>query len=243
MHCEVITQLGGHSLQIIRSSEGIGGHANNIIYIDISGIVIMSFNEVRFPDNISFGAIGGPGYDISITKTAGGYEKRSLVRNDGFAKYDVSHNIKTRTQLNELIAWFRAHKGKTVGFRFKDWNDYQLADEVIGTGDDAENMFQITKTYTIGACSEVRIIYKIVTGTVTVKINGAEQEEDVDFNLNYNTGMITFTNPPALGEAITVTCEFDVPVRFGIDRMEASIEGPEIFNWGQIILEEVKQID
>lgn len=240
---ELVAVVGNHSLQTLISEEGIGALSISVIGYDISGVVIMAFNEVRFPDDISFGAIGGPGYDISITKTTGGYEKRSLIRDDGYAKFDVSHNIKTRTNLNNLIAWFRAHKGKTIGFRFKDWNDYQLADEAIGTGDASETEFQITKTYTIGSCSETRNIYKIVDSTVTVKVDGVAQEEEVDFTLNYNTGLITFTTPPALGKSVTVTCEFDVPVRFGIDRMEASVEGPEIFSWGSIILEEIKQID
>ena len=235
-------KIGGHSLQTLWYWEGIGGHSLQTLYRCVEGVHPVSFNEERFPTDISFGAMGGPGYEVSITTTAGGHEKRSLIRNDGFMTYDVSHNVKTRTQFNTLLAWYRAHKGRAIGFRFKDWQDYQLEDEVIATGDGETVEFQAIKTYTIGDYSDVRNIYKIVADTVTVKVDGVAQEEGVDFTLNYNTGKITFTTAPAQDKEISLTCEFDVPVRFDMDRMEASIEGPEIYEWSNIILKEIKDI-
>jgi uncharacterized protein (TIGR02217 family) len=50
--------------------------------------------------------------------------------------------------MDELTAFFYARRGPAYGFRFKDWNDYLLTQEVIAHGDGATTVFQITKTYT-----------------------------------------------------------------------------------------------
>jgi uncharacterized protein (TIGR02217 family) len=36
------------------------------------------FHEVRFPDNIAFGATGGPEFATTVVATSAGHEKRNV---------------------------------------------------------------------------------------------------------------------------------------------------------------------
>ena len=67
-----------------------------------------------------------------------------------------------------------------------------------------------------------------VAGTVRVAVGGAETTE---FMLDDATGMVTLDEAPSEGVAVTAGFEFDVPVRFDTDRLEASLSG---FRAGQI---------
>ena len=130
----------------------------------------MAFDEVQFPPDISFGAIGGPGYQTDIVQVESGYEARNQNWSVALMKWDVSHAIKTTAQMQTLLTFFRARKGRARAFRFKDWTDYSGTAEAMSpaTGTGVLTTFQLQKTYTSGGVSEARTITKPVTGTVTI---------------------------------------------------------------------------
>lgn len=216
----------------------------------------MAFHEVRFPTKISYGASGGPQFNTDIIELFSGFEKRNQNWANSKARYDVSHNIKTQTEVDELIKFFRARKGRAHGFRFRDWADYKLVGETIGTGDGAATTFQIKKTYTNGVGSEVRDIKKIVSNSDAISIatgqtngvytawavykNSVLQTETTHYTVDRDTGIITFLSAPANGHAIQVDGEFDVPVRFDTDKLATKIDYYNDFSWGEIPLVEVR---
>jgi uncharacterized protein (TIGR02217 family) len=122
-----------------------------------------------------------------------------------------------QAQIDDLIAFFRARRGKAYGFRFKDWTDYKADGQLLGTGDDATTQFQLVKHYPSGSVIEVRTITKPVAGTVKVYLDGIEQLSG--WSVDTTTGLVTFGTPPALGVEVTGDFEFDVPVRFDTDHM------------------------
>jgi uncharacterized protein (TIGR02217 family) len=198
----------------------------------------MSFAEIRFPDDIFYGSSGGPGYSTSIVVTDGGYEKRNARWQQARARYNVAHGVKTRTQLDALIAFFRARKGRAYGFRFKDWSDFQATGQALGTGDGTRTQFQLVKTYSSGGVAETRPIRKPVAGTVKLYVNGALQTSGV--SVAASTGLVTFTSPPASGARISADFEFDVPVRFDTDTLSASLDAYGVHSWLDIPLVEVR---
>jgi len=129
----------------------------------------MAFIESpRFPDDISYGAVGGPGYMTDVVTVNSGYEFRSQVWSQARSVYDVSHAARTQAQFNTLLKFFRAAQGRTHGFRFKDWLDYSVttSDGVQGTGvGTGVPSYQLTKKYVTGSQTEYRAIYKPVSGT------------------------------------------------------------------------------
>jgi uncharacterized protein (TIGR02217 family) len=208
----------------------------------------MSFHEVRFPEGISYGAVGGPTFKTSVLELASGQEKRNVNWSLARQEWDVAHGIKTQTELDELLAFFYARGGRAYGFRFKNWADF-LIDSVqqIGLGDGVETEFQAIKTYTSGGIAYDHPLKKLVSGTVEVYLDGVEVNAN-DYSVDLNTGVITFDTAPAAtggtgpdGEQVVgLTCEFDVPVRFDTDVMAATIEDFNVHSWNSIILKELR---
>jgi len=62
-----------------------------------------------------------------------------------------------------------------------------------------------------------------VAGTVRVALDGVEQLGGTDFNADHATGLVEFTAPPPAGAQVTAGFEFDVPVRFDTDVIEANV--------------------
>lgn len=198
----------------------------------------MAFDEVQFPVDIAYGSSGGPEFSTNVVMLQNGYEKRNSNWSVARARYNVAHGVKTQAQLDALIAFFRARKGKARGFRFKDWSDYKIVGQVIDTGNAIKTEFQIIKNYTSGGITEARIVRKIVSGTVQVYVDAVLQTSGV--TIDYNTGKITFSTPPANGGIISLDAEFDVPVRFDTDRLSASLDNYGTHSWLDIPVLEIR---
>lgn len=198
----------------------------------------MGFVETQFPADISYGSSGGPEYTTDIVTSQNGYEQRNIGWAQARARFNVAHGVKTKGQLDALIAFFRARKGRAYGFRFKDWTDYQASNQAIGIGNGVVTQFQLIKNYTSGGITEARIITKPVAGTIQIYKNAVLQNTGV--SIDTATGMVTFVTPPASGVVITASFEFDVPVRFDTDRLSARLEAYGIHSWQDIALVEVR---
>ena len=196
------------------------------------------FHEVRFPDNIAYGATGGPEFATTVVVTGAGHEQRNVDWAEARGRWDVGSGLKNQQQLDELIAFFRARKGRAHGFRFKDWTDYNATGQLLGTGDDARTQFQLVKHYPSGSVIEVRTITKPVAGTVQVYLDGALQLSG--WSVDTATGLVTFSTAPAASVEITADFEFDVPVRFDTDHMAVTIESYRLHAWQQIPIVELR---
>jgi uncharacterized protein (TIGR02217 family) len=197
----------------------------------------MSFDEVRFPEDIAYGSGGGPEYSTDIVVTQGGFEQRNSNWSASRARFNVAHGVKDAAQLETLIAFFRARKGRARGFRFKDWTDYRATNQLLGIGNGSQTAFPLVKSYNSGTVQEQRRIFKPVAGTVTVYVNGVAQ---AGVSVNLQWGRITLASPPASGAEIRADFEFDLPVRFDTDRLSARLEGYGHHSWLEIPLVELR---
>lgn len=199
----------------------------------------MSFIEIQFPSDISYGATGGPIYSTDIVTLFSGHEQRNSNWKNARGRYNIASGIKTEKQWHELIAFFRARKGKAIGFRFKDWSDYNAVGEQIGIGDGVKTEFQLVKFYTSGSTAVERAIKKPVAGSVTIHRN-TNLRGSLDYSVDYTTGVVSFTEPPAVGVIITADFEFDVPVRFDTDELQISLDSFNSGSWNSIPLIEIR---
>lgn len=196
------------------------------------------FHEIRFPDNIAYGATGGPEFATTVVVTGAGYEQRNVNWAEARGRWDVGSGLKTQVQLDQLIAFFRARKGKAYGFRFKDWTDYKAVGQLLDTGDGATKTFQLVKHYPSGSVAELRTITKPVPGSVKIYQAGVLQSSG--WTADASTGLVTFSTAPATGVAITADCEFDAPVRFDTDHMAVTIDHFQLHRWQQIPIIELR---
>jgi len=81
----------------------------------------MAFHEIRFPDNISRGARGGPERRTQIVELASGDEERNASWANSRRRYDAAYGIRRADDLASVVAFFEARNGRLYGFRWKDW--------------------------------------------------------------------------------------------------------------------------
>jgi len=198
----------------------------------------MSFEEIQFPSDISYGAAGGPMFLTDVVATVSGHEQRNSKWSQSRAKYNAASGIKTETQWQALIAFFRARRGMAVGFRYKDWSDYKGENVQIGVGDDSETDFQLVKIYASGSVAVSRSITKPVVGTIDIYVDAMLQNSGV--TIDTTTGIVTFDSAPSSGDVITADFEFDVPVRFDTDELALSMDSFDAGSWSSIPLIEVR---
>ncbi len=194
--------------------------------------------EQRFPLDISYGSTGGAVFSTNITSNVAGFEKRNRQWEQARCAYNVAHGVKSKAQIDELISFFRAHKGRAYAFRFKDWADFQGINQQIGIGDGVRTTFQLVKNYVSGAKIDVRIINKPVQDSALVYVGGVLQVGGV--NVDFTTGMVTFAVAPSLGAVITADYEFDVWVRFETDQIATRLDDYGVYSWNEIPLVEVR---
>ncbi|MCE5185072.1 MAG: DUF2460 domain-containing protein [Planctomycetaceae bacterium] len=127
---------------------------------------------------------------------------------------------------DKLIELFNRARGKTSNFLYECVWDYACTytdwSHVLTTG---EATTQLKKTYYAGtaeAWTENKT--KIQPSTVyapTIKVNGAAKVEGVDFTLNDDTGMITWTGfAPTTGQVLTADYKFYFEAYFAEDTYE-----------------------
>lgn len=139
--------------------------------------------------------------------------------------YDLNTPLLELPEIEErYMQFFHYCYGPGYGFLFNDWADYtsapighpiSVSDQILSPSVENPLHYPITKRYTIVSREYFRRIYKPIDGTVLV---GTDQSYTIDYDL----GIIQFTTIPSV-----VTCgfEFYVPVRFGNDDIEISING------------------
>jgi uncharacterized protein (TIGR02217 family) len=196
----------------------------------------MNFHEVRFPTDISRGAQGGPERRTDVVVLGSGFEERNARWADSRRSYNAGYGVKSLDDLNAVIAFFEERRGRLYGFRWRDHADWKSClpggdvsplDQVIGTGDGARVVFQLSKTYGSAYAPWQRTISKPVEGSVQVAVDGAELEEGTAFVVDAASGVVTFQagHVPAADAPITAGFAFDVPARFDTDRLEINLQG------------------
>lgn len=205
-----------------------------------------SFDNIRLPENIEQGAHGGAQFQTSLIPMTGGAEQRNVDWAYSRATWNIGYGIQSAFDFNVVHAFFYARRAKGHGWRFKDWSDYQLNQEVIAIADGQTTSFQIIKTYeALGPAPYTRKITRPVDGTsfafdlntniylvpstVVVYINGSVQSPST-YSVALG-GIITFNFTPATNALIAVSCDYDIPVRFDSDNFDLSLE---LYNAGVV---------
>lgn len=192
----------------------------------------MAFHEVRFPTDLSLGALGGPERRTEIIALASGFEERNTPWAHSRRRYDAGLGLRSLDDIEVVIAFFEARRGQMFGFRWKDWSDWRSCrpseaitplDQEIGRGDGERRTFQLAKRYMSGGVFYDRPIQKPVAGSVRVAVGDGEVAASVD----ETTGEVRLNAAPAAGARVTAGFAFDVPVRFDTDAIRVSVAGFE----------------
>jgi len=191
-----------------------------------------TFHDILLSPKFSYGIVGGSSFNTTIQRSTAGIEQRNINWEQSAGEWEIGFNLRDNAEIEELIKFFMAQNGRGYSFRFLDWNDFQVANEFIGTAAGAiGETFQITKTYTDGGANSytrdillpvdvtdadhtLGLTYPSYT-TMAVKFGGVVKVEDTDYSVDYSTGIITTIT--AQTGAVTVSCSFHNKARFDSD--------------------------
>jgi len=173
-----------------------------------------AFDDVSFPVALGREAEVAPEHSTTIVTSAGGYEARNAGWASARTTYDVGPGVRSEADIATLLGFFRARMGPARGFRLRDPFDSVGIDERIGIGDGVTMRFALVRRY-----GEVeRRITRPVGASVTVAVRGAPTAA---FTLEPG-GWVALDHPPGVGEPVSASFTFDVPVRFAEDRLTVS---------------------
>lgn len=202
-----------------------------------------AFLETQLDPMISFGAQGGPKFKTTILELGSGFERRNVDWSSIRSEYDIAYKLKFQSELDVIRALFFSVRGRAYGFRFKDWTDYVMPRQQIGVTDGGVTVaFQLIKTYIAGVGSYDRPIKKPVADTQVIYVNGVAIAPPDDYAIDTTTGIVTLSTASAAstGDLVEAQCEFDVPVRFDIDHLAASIDHYNVLSVSSIPLVELR---
>ena len=118
----------------------------------------------RFPDGIAYGSQMGFAYNTWVTILGSGHEQRNIAWADALGRFVVQGANLTETQKDTFRDFFRTVKGRGIGFRIRDWADYEattsngrLGTGAVGTG---APTYQLYKRYSWGSETYDRTISK-----------------------------------------------------------------------------------
>ena len=189
-----------------------------------------AFHEILFPLDIALGSAGGPERRTEIVALASGREERNARWAHSRRRYDAGYGTKTFDALSQVIAFFEERRGMLHGFRWRDRLDHSSAapgvavtpfDQTLGFGDGDTATFQLAKMYGGAFAPYARPVTKPVAGSVRIAVDGVELDGGVAIDVT--TGVVTLSEPPVPGDAVTAGFLFDVPVRFDTDYLEVDL--------------------
>ena len=204
----------------------------------------MAFAEVRIDEGlIVYGATGGASYLTDIVEVNSGYEYRNSIWSYPKGKWDLGQRDMMPKDMQTIVAFHHARRGRYEGFRFKDWADFSASHTTVtlpyvstqgamlgitptgyattdaGTG---YPTYQLNKNYTSGASTTYRKIQKPVAGTVIPWRGSAAVVAGSaagNFSVDTTTGIVTFVpDTSEVVSAITTGSStiFTVPVALPI---------------------------
>lgn len=197
----------------------------------------MSFHEVSFPDKLSEGSGGGPGFWTAVVRLKSGQIETKQQWASPLWSYALRLDQLSIDEITAVQVFAACRRGSAAGFRFLDRLDHATSpsgrvdlyahngesvsatDCQIGVGDASQVAFQLVKIYDDGGPTPLtRVITKPIAGTAVVALDGTPTTA---FSLNSTTGIVTFNTPPGAGVVITAGFTFEVPVIFDEQADEA----------------------
>jgi uncharacterized protein (TIGR02217 family) len=203
---------------------------------------MVDFIDVRLPEDIERGAKGGPRFKTTVIGLNAGGEQRNADWSQQKCEFDVSYGVRNKDDWQEVLDHFYMVQGRAIGFRFKDWSDFEATTNLFGTGDGSEDTFPLYKSYGTSPNLFFRRITRPISA-ISIYVNDVLKTVTTHYTVNYSTGVVTFTagNEPANGATIKWTGEFDIPVRFNTDALDIELIWEDAGSVPQLTLVEIPE--
>ena len=179
--------------------------------------------EDVFPNDISYNSVGTIRFATDVIVVDSGDDQRVQRWDQPLMEFDVAYGVRTMEQLQDMIAFFRAMRGRLYAFNYRDWLDYTSSmavayeareappisntDQIQFVGDGVTFVFQLVKSYiaTTSGTTLTRPITRLEPDTVVVAWSGANGGDWTgNCSVDNETGIVTLL-PTNTVEALNVT--------------------------------------
>lgn len=155
---------------------------------------------------------------MDVIRTGGLSEQRVLLQGDSRRRYELSLAHLTLAEYRAIIKHHNARRAQLHSFPLKDLMSFSVTSEPLGAGGGIGSTNQLTMNEGDASNAYNREIYLPVSGTIQIRANGVLKNETTDWTLAYSGatgGRVTWVTS-VLGQSLTWTGEFNVPVRYDI---------------------------
>ena len=181
----------------------------------------------------TFGWQGGPNFMTRIVTMRNGRERRNADRSKAIHSYTVPFLNINQEGYSSIKQMHYVCMGMLRCFKFRDELDYTLDNEVFGTGNGVQTVFQLIKQSTLDGVTYQREITVPEPG-MTFTSNNVPATPTVD----YDRGFITYSVAPGNGVVLRATGTFAMWVRFNQDDLPFSIDNPDAINGSITVIEQ-----
>ena len=179
-------------------------------------------------NGLSYPVVRTPGFKtiehVSVSGVSTTQSPQAFARYDYDLPFEFLQSSSGHTDLQTLMSFFQAAKGKAGVFHFSDPDDKSVTDQAIGTGDGVTTDFGLVRT--MGSVDDP--IQDAIASGLVVKVNGVTQSLGTDYSLlttsQYGTIYgVRFAGGSIPGIApVTATFNYNWLCRFNTDAAEFS---------------------
>lgn len=184
----------------------------------------MAFIQTRLSPMVEAGFSAVSLHSTSVVSLRSGRESRNADWAIARRRYTARYGQWTRAMREELMGAIYGANGRLHSFLFRDWNDYHVSGQSLGTAPSGSAPVQLVRTYRFGATTVTRPIYHPVASTLTLTQGVDAKPGTVD----PVTGLFVPSTPWTEGQPLAASFQFDVRVRFDRDDIEIVLPHREI---------------
>lgn len=164
-----------------------------------------------FPDNYAIGATKTVAFNTDVITTAGGFEQRNVNWLNPMHSYKLQLEVMSRSEVSEIVSFFKIHRGRAKPFLFKDWTDFKVKGAILQLTD--RNTYVLCEQYKIGSDCSLREVRHPKKDTIKVY----DESGQIPFYFDEITGEITLTKDAST--EVLADFEFYNLVRFESDEV------------------------
>jgi uncharacterized protein (TIGR02217 family) len=203
--CEFANLLGDQPAPLLHGTECVV----NVLAIRSPNMdwIPMILPDV-FPNDISYNSVGTIRFATDVIVVDSGDDQRVQRWDQPLMEFDIAYGVRTMEQLQELIAFFRAMRGRFYAFNYRDWMDYTSSfatryeareappitayDQQQFVGDGATYRFQLIKNYIATTSGQTlsRPITRPEPGSVLIGMQGVN-DWTANASVDPATGIVT----------------------------------------------------
>ena len=197
-----------------------------------------TFLELQLDPLVSQGTKGGLAFNTLIVANPTRSEQRYQQQSRGYWKLSLNLLDKSKTQMQAIQNHFEAVRGKTYGWRFRNYRNYIALNEPIPLLDSTH--LQLVKTRTTGGIVTVEAIRKPdMALPITITRNSTPFPSAGNWTLDTTTGIVTFVASQT-GNLFSWSGQHDMAARFDVDDFGATWSDFDIFDWDSINIMEIQ---